>query len=285
MRHIILLFVWCAPLTAQVPRGKRLGGGAVAANVNIKGFNPAGTFRFVGWDKDSVVVFGTIGRGEHLMFSRAENSVKVGADGHWSDGEATPSDLTVYVPRHAMIAAKSVSADLIVENASGWFWSVAGNVRISGQATSLEVESMSGSIDLNATVPWIKARTGSGNLLVRGQPQDVDLSTVSGTLNIASSAILRGRFGSVSGDIHYAALPAPGGIFDFSNHSGSVDLIMPGATSAMLALSTISGPIENGWSQARPAGAPPRSTQLTIGRGDAHLTVRTFKGPIRLRRE
>ena len=48
---------------------------------------------------------------------------------------------------------------------------------------------MSGNLDLNANVPWLRARTGDGHLLLRGRPQDVDASTIAGTLDIATATV------------------------------------------------------------------------------------------------
>jgi hypothetical protein len=48
-------------------------------------------------------------------------------------------------------------------------------------------------------------------------------------------------------------------------------------------LSSIVGSIENGFSDVRPAASTTRSMRITLGRGGANVTVRTFKGLIRLR--
>jgi hypothetical protein len=131
----------------------------------------------------------------------------------------------------------------------------------------------------------MRARTGEGHLLLRGRPEDVDAATISGTLDIATTTPMRGQFSSVSGDIHYAGAPAGGAIFEFSNHSGAVDMALPPSTAGTFALSTVAGAIENRLSRVTPVATPPRSLRLTLGRGGASVTVRTFKGAIRLRPE
>jgi hypothetical protein len=77
--------------------------------------------------------------------------------------------------------------------------------------------------------------------------------------------------------------PAPGAIFEFSNHSGAVDLLLPRNASGVFALSSIVGPIENGFTAARPIASATHSMRLSLGRGGSQVTVRTFKGTIRLR--
>jgi len=86
----------------------------------------------------------------------------------------------------------------------------------------------------------------------------------------------------VTGDIHYPASPARSAIVDVSDHSGSVELLLPANSSAALTLSSVEGPIENGFTRARAAEANPRSMKLSLGLGEAQFTVRTFKGAIRL---
>jgi hypothetical protein len=165
---------------------------------------------------------------------------------------------------------------------------VSGTIHLSGSATSVEAEAMNGDVTLDVSAPWVRARTGAGRLLVRGAPQDADVSTISGALDVASPAIMRGRFASVSGDIRYVGAPPPGGIFEFSNHAGGVDLALPRASAGLFDLSTISGDIENGLSPLRPVaeeGGRGRSLRLNLGRDGSHVTVRTFKGTIRLRPE
>jgi DUF4097 and DUF4098 domain-containing protein YvlB len=156
-------------------------------------------------------------------------------------------------------------------------------MHLSGAASSVEAETMTGSLDLDVTTPWLRARTGSGHLLLRGAPEDVDVSTVGGTLDVATTTIRRGQFGSVSGAIHYVGSPARGAIMEFSSHSGNVELQLPPTVSGVFSLTSITGAIDNGMSSVRPTAAQPRSVRLSMGRGGSQVTVRTFKGSIRLR--
>jgi hypothetical protein len=156
-------------------------------------------------------------------------------------------------------------------------------MHLSGNASSIEAETMTGSLDLDVTTPWLRGRTGDGHLLLRGAPEDVDVSTVGGTLNVATMAVRRGQFGSVSGDIHYVGSPATGAIMEFSSHSGNVELMLPRSVSGVFSLTSINGAIDNGLSTVRPTATQPHSVRINMGRGGSQVTVRTFKGSIRLR--
>jgi DUF4097 and DUF4098 domain-containing protein YvlB len=187
------------------------------------------------------------------------------------------------MPRHGSVSVKTVSADIDARDIGGWFYTVSGTIHLQGTVASAEAESMGGNIDVDLLAPWVRAKTGDGHLLVRGAPQDVDASTIGGDLDIATPTVLRGRFSSVTGDIRYATTPATGALFEFSNHSGAVDFLLPRNTSGRFDLSSVTGTIANGFAELRPAASGPHSMRLNLGHGDAQFTVRTFKGIIRLR--
>src|SRR5262249_44840801 len=155
-------------------------------------------------------------------------------------------DFVINVPRRAEISIKTVDATITGEGVGGWFYTVSGAIRLSGDAEHVEAESIRGDVDLDVTSMLVKARTGRGHMTVRGSPEDVDASTVSGPLDVTSPAIRRGRFSSVTGNLRYEANPVPGSIFDFSDHAGTVDLLLPRSASSRLDLSTVAGFIQGG---------------------------------------
>ena len=260
--------------------GPLLGARRLAADAALKIWVPNGRIRLVAWDRDSLVIRGRIVRPNRFFLAGERASVKFGIDG--PDGAAA-SELVAWVPRRAMLSVKTVGASIDGAGVSGWFYTVSGAIHLGGAASSLEVESMTGPIDVDAATPWLRARTGRGHLLVRGAPESVDASTISGTLDVVSSAIVRGQVGTVSGDLHYAGAPPNGAIVELSSHSGTVELLLPGDTSADCILSTVAGSIESQLPGARRTSGDPRSLRLTLGRGGAQLSVRTFRGAIRLR--
>jgi hypothetical protein len=265
--------------------GPVLGAKYATSSTSFRLYNTAGRVRVIAWDKDSLLVRGRIPKPEEFFLVGGPQGVKLGIEGRWSVPNPGRSEFSVYVPRGSKVVIRTVTADIEGVNASGTFYSVSGAIRLSGSATSVEAESMNGNLDLNVETPWMRARTGDGHLLLRGAPQDVDAATIAGTLDIATQTVLRGQFSSVSGDIHYVGSPAPGAIFEFSNHSGAVDLLLPRDAAGTFALSSIVGQIENGFSNVRPAASTTHSLRLTLGRGGANVTVRNFKGAIRLRPE
>lgn len=271
-------------MLAQKPDAdsKLLAAKAAAPDVGIKIFVPSGSVRLVAWDRDSIELRGHVASSGRLFFGGNRTGYKFGIEPRTPGGPDAPGDLVVYVPRRAELSVKGVDASITAEGVGGWFYTVSGAIQLSGDAAHVEAESIRGDVALDVSAMQVKGRTGRGHMVIRGSPEDVDASTVGGPLDIQTSTILRGRFGSVTGDIRYAAAPAPGGVFEFSNHAGTVDMLLPRATSTSLQLSSITGTIQNGFSQVRPVSAGPHDLTVRLGAGEAHITVRSFKGAIRL---
>ena len=253
------------------------------ATVALKIYNPSGSTRLVGWDRDSVVIRGRVSSHDHFFFGGDSANLKFGIEEGSSSESARPADLIVYLPRRGSVSIKSVDASIAATDVSGWFYTVSGAIVLAGRAQNVDAESMSGDVMLDLSTPWVRARTGRGHLVVRGAPEDVDASTVGGALDVLTSSIMRGRFASVTGDIHYMASVARGSLFDFSNHSGAVDFALPRNVSATLDLSSVTGQLDDEFPQLKPAAAPGRRLQTRLGTGDAQIVARTFKGAIRVR--
>jgi len=263
--------------------GTVLGARRLAKGASVKIFNPAGSVRLIGWARDSLLVRGAVASDDRFYLAGTENGVKLGVEDRAGAENPDACELVVYLPAGAQVSVKTASARIAAYDVSGWFYSVSGAIDVSGTASSLDVESMTGAVTIGAESPWVRARTGQGSLRISGRPQDVDASTISGLLDVTSDAILRAQFTSVTGDIRYAGALAPGAVFDFSSHSGVVTLVLPRDVSATLALSSVNGTIENGFVSTHPAALERRSERVTLGHGEASVTVRTFKGAIRLR--
>jgi hypothetical protein len=255
------------------------------ADAPVKVFFPSGSIVVEAWDRDSIDVRGTIARGEQFYFAGDVRGVKLGVMDHVDGSPVRSSAIVVRVPRRGQVSVKAVSASIDGRGASGWFYSVSGPIRLTGTASSIEVESMAGDIALDVTAPWVRARTGGGRLAIAGAPEDLDAATVRGPLDVERAAVVRGRFASVDGNIRFAGAPPAGAVYEFSNHAGAVALALPHSTSALVDLSTIVGTIDNSFTQVRPAaGQSGRGGTLHVqlGLGEARVTVRTFKGTITL---
>ena len=250
---------------------------------SLKVFNPAGSVKLVGWSHDSIEVRGEVTPHRRYYAAGDAKGWKVGIDDGPMNDPAPHGDLTIYVPKGTEVSVKTVSGKIEADDISGWFYTIAGDVRIAGSAKSIDVDAMRGDIDIGVSVPWLRVRAGEGHVTVHGVVTDADVSTIGGKVDITSGAIQRGQFASVAGDIHWNGAPARGAILDFSNHTGAVEFVLPRSTVANFSLSTVSGTIANGFAPVRPVSQSERSMRVTFGKGGADVSVRTFKGTIRMR--
>lgn len=284
--HAIAVLVAAAPAITAHAQLPVLRARALDATAAVKIFNPAGSIRLVGWDRDSILVRGRVAAGERFFFAGSSSGVKFGIEDAITTRDSRPSELVVYLPRASRISVKSASANITGTDVSGWFYSVSGSIRLAGAATSIEAETMDGNIDLDVAVPWVRARTGNGSLTLRRAAADADLATIAGALSVAATSVRRGRLSSVTGDIRMIGVPPADALLELSNHEGTVDLLLPRNAGGVFDLSTVTGTIENTFTDARPAASAAtgdRALHVQLGDGGAHVTVRTFRGAIRLR--
>lgn len=281
---VAAFLAYSTPAHAQGRIERRM---AVNPNASVKAFVPAGSVRLVGWDRDSLVIVGTLGRGAHFSFGGDRRGVKFDVSDDAPSQNSQPSHFDVYVPRASRVSVKCVSANIDASDVSGWFYTVRGHIQLRGHASEVEAEAMDGDIAMDVTAPWVRARTGSGTLRLGGRVQDAAASSVTGPVMISAVGLRRGNFGSVTGNVLFEAPLGEGGIFDFDDHSGTVELRLPPTTAGSFQLTTIEGTIDNNITSLRPASMGTGRGQtlaFRIGTGGAHVTVRTFKGAIRLRR-
>jgi hypothetical protein len=254
----------------------------LTADGYIKIYNMAGSIRIVGWDRDTVAVTGSVdGQAGRFFLHTDGRAGKLGVEGQ-GEGRA---ELEIRVPRRSTVWVKTSSAEIEVSGVSGALdlYSVNGPIRVRGQMRQVYAESMGGNVDLDVSAPSIRAKNGSGSVVVRGSGDDVSLSTVDGSMRISGAHLQRGRFESISGDILYEGAVERGGSTTFQSHSGSVELRLPARSSVDFALSTYEGDIRSDFriqDSARDRG--PRGRELTFsnGSGGADVSVRTYSGPI-----
>lgn len=252
----------------------------------VKAFVPAGTVTIVGWDRDSLVITGTVAQGERFYFGGGRAGVKFGVEPQSPNAESRPAHLVIHLPRNSSLSMRGVSATIQATDASGSFYSVGGDITIAGRVGEVDVEAMDGDISILAHARWAHARTTSGEVRLGGEIEDAAASSVTGRVFVSTTGLTSGQFGSVTGDIVFAAPLGAGGAFSFDDHSGAVELQLQPSAAGSFSLTTISGSIENDVAAARPAagsGGRGQTLAFRLGTGGPHVTVRTFKGPIRLR--
>jgi DUF4097 and DUF4098 domain-containing protein YvlB len=285
----LLLALLPAGASAQRKIDRRL---ALDPTGMVRVWNLAGSVRVIGWDRDSIVVTGTIPNDILFNMGGSRSGVKLGLDVPMrEDGKIPPAHLEVRVPQRAQVWLKAGSGDIVVENLSGSVdaYTVGGNIRISGSPREVLAESMGGQIDLSVTTRSLRAKNASGGIRLSGRVEEVVATTVSGRLAISGIELLSARFESIEGDILFQGALPRGAQLDFVSHSGTVELTLPAKTSADFSISTFQGQVTSDFGSAKLGAARDlkgKELNFTLGNYDGtRVSIRNFKGNIVLRRK
>ncbi len=260
---------------------------ALNADGSVRITNLVGSVRVSGWDRDSLVVRGTIAKGDEFFIGGGRTGAKAFVQAA-NERNPGPSYLDVFVPRRAKVWVKTATADISVSDVQGQLdlYVVGGTIRVVGNPSELNAEAIDGDVLVSGSPGWLRAKSASGDVVLKGTSRDMTLSTVSGSVTVGGGRFERAKLETVTGPVRFAGDLERGGVLDIDTHSGAVELVLPAKFSADLEMVTISGAIKNTLSSKRPVtGRYGRGSELngSVGNGGARVSVRSFKGVITLR--
>ncbi|HKG90508.1 MAG TPA: hypothetical protein VKA84_01375 [Gemmatimonadaceae bacterium] len=281
----------------------------LAQGAALRIYGSFASVKVVGWERDSVVVTGTVAAGDQFFTGGTESGRKFGlesaAGASGTGADPRSARLEFRVPSRARVWVKTGSADVEVSGVAGGLDLniVGGSIRVTGSPRELTAEAMDGDIDVSGTVPWLRAKTAGGAIRATVRGEDIGLSSVSGRLTLtegkpdakaspgggaAPRPFQRVRLETVTGDITFSGAVDAGGRLDADSHSGAIEVALPADQSADFALTNITGDIRTDFKRAQPGGgAELRSRELvfTTRGGGADISVRNFKGPVVVKKQ
>jgi DUF4097 and DUF4098 domain-containing protein YvlB len=282
-----LLPALAAPLHAQ---RKVHAAHATTPDVSVRLFASVGTVQVIGWEKDSVVVSGTVAKGSQVALGSpspvATRGLKLFVESPTEEA-GRGGTLTMRVPRNARVWLKTGSADVTVSEVTGGLDVniVGGSITVRGSPRELRAESMDGAVTVDGLPPWMRVKTATGNISLRGG-QDVGASTISGAIDARGGESERVKLESTTGDIRFALGLARGASVEMETHSGAIDAQLSRKTPMDVDAATVTGVIENAWSKMRPTtGSEGRGMTFASQSGGmgGRVVLRSFKGRITLR--
>ena len=281
----VSLLLGASPLIAQKKVERRIPLGMEGA---LRVANMVGSVVVHGWNKDTVLVRGTLGAGDKFYAGGGYTGAKMFIESA-NERDPKPTKLELWVPSRVRLWVKTATANIDVTGVDGGLdlYVVSGAIDVTGNPRELNAEAIDGDIHIVGAPPWLRAKTASGTITFRGASSDAALSTVSGPIKVQGGLFERTKIETVTGNISFAGRLDRSGTFDFDSHSGEVDIAIPEKTSASISVTTIAGTITNNFSKNSPTpGRFGRGAELTtdVGGGGARISVRTFKGPVTLRR-
>jgi hypothetical protein len=272
-------------LVAQKKLERKLPLGMEAA---IRISNMVGSVVVHGWAKDTVFARATLATGEELKMGGTYNGVKIFVESS-DERDPKPTRLEVWVPSRVRLWVKTATAAIDVSGVDGGLdlYVVSGTIDVAGNPRELNAEAIDGDIHIVASTPWVRAKSASGNVTFQGSSADASFSTVSGAVKVGGGTFERAKLETVTGDIGFSGNFERGGAFDFDTHSGAIDITMPDRAGASFTVVSIAGKIQNNLSKTSPvSGRFGRGQELNtdVNGGGPQVSVRTFKGPVTLRR-
>jgi hypothetical protein len=250
--------------------------------------NMVGSVVVHGWDKDTVMVRGTLGAGDNFYMGGGYTGAKIFVEAV-NDRDPKPARLEVWVPARVRLWVKTATANIDVSGVDGGLdlYVVSGTIDVNGNPRELNAEAIDGDIHITGSPPWVRAKSATGTIVFQGGSSDAAFSTVSGAVKVDGGVFERTKIETVTGNINFSGRLDRSGAFDFDTHSGTIDIGIPDKTPVSFSIVTIAGSITNNVSKNSPIpGRFGRGAELTMDTsgGGAKVSVRTFKGPVTLRR-
>ncbi|MEW5833906.1 MAG: DUF4097 family beta strand repeat-containing protein [Pseudomonadota bacterium] len=269
---------------------------AATPHVRVSISNIKGEVTVTAWDRNTVHVGGTLGDGARPLEITGSNDdleIKVRAKGHsgllnWGgDNAMAPSTLNVQVPRGASLDVSVVSAPLSIDGTDGGTVdvnSVSGRIRINARTPRLSVDSVSGSIEQAGHAAMADLQTVSGDILVPALGDEARLETVSGKVQARGGPWKKITLSTVSGDVDVSGGMAADGKMDIDSMSGDVQVTLPPDVSTSIHASSFSGNLRSAFGTAEHNEHGPGSElNATAGNGSARIVIESFSGDVRIR--
>ena len=267
-----------------------------AADGKVEIYNTSGTVTVEGWTQSAVEVTGTLGEEvDEFIFERKGDTVVVKVKpikGKNSGGRSTSSYITVQVPQKSSIDVATISAEIDVEGVEGEqeLQSVSGSIATRAYAADIEVETVSGPIDVVGSGEDIEAEltTVAAGIEVRDLSGVIDLESVNGKLEIGGGSFSDVSMETVNGRIDFKSNLRDGGDLDIETVNGKVVVDFVGSLSAEIDVNTFNGRIKNcfGPEPRRTSKyAPGWEVSFTEGDGDSSVSISTLNGGVTLCKE
>jgi len=285
MRPLVLLALATValPLAAQQKLDRRI---PIDADASIRIQNLAGTTRVIGWDRDSIAVFGSVPAGIDFFFGGKGRLAKLGAERRDESATGPGATLEVRVPRGARVWVKTAEGSISVTGMTGEadLSSVGGSIKVDGVLRVVTAESMEGDVEVNGPSALVRVKTGGGKITLSKSAGDLTANTVSGSLTLMAAMPVTARLETVSGSVIYEGGVDRRGTLEVQTHSGDIELRVPPDIAAEFDVQSIEGGVLPGLLGKGAFGKVPKGRPLLFaaGGGGAHVTLRSFKGQIRI---
>ena len=230
-----------------------------------------GDIRVVGWENDELLVTGTIGADvDEFVIEGGPESVEIYAEWDEWDDDGEDEDR-----RRRWSGRNHHDVDVILEIRAPH----GATLEINGVTTSVHVEQVHGSVEIE---------TVTGTIEYSGNATMLELTSVTGSIVAKTSSLIAGSFETVNGEIHFEGAVSAGAELEFEAVNGSIEVLLPADVSANFYVETMMGEIVNDFGeQPRRTSrwVPSQELSFRTGDGDADINIETLQGAVRIRRQ
>lgn len=261
---------------------------AVKADGVVRIDNVRGRIEVQGWDRDEVMVKGTLDdltKSFTFETSGSTTTVKVETPDNLNRGNG--SDLVIHVPSASRVRVELVSADLTMQGLHGGVdgRTVSGEINARDLSGTLVIGSVSGRIEVTGAAGPVTFNSVSGDINAQTDAEQLRITTVSGNADIRSDARLKElTMHSVSGDLDVSSDLADGAQVRGSTTSGFIRLTVNRDVGAVVDLRTTSSGIKNLLSNDKPTRemSGGGTLDMTLGNGSGVLELTSISGRLEL---
>ncbi|MEX2530517.1 MAG: DUF4097 family beta strand repeat-containing protein [Gemmatimonadota bacterium] len=225
---------------------------------------------------------------QRLEVSGDERSVSIEIRHEGGESRNGPAgSLELRVPRGAMLSIGTVNGDLSIEGVEGGTVNVStvnGAIRMDGSPATAALQTVNGPIEFEGSTDDLQLHLVSSDVQIRGAPRRVNVQSVSGRIDLqADEAMESIRVNTVAGEVVIAGALTSRSSVEVQSHGGPVILRLPAGTPAAYEVSTFSGSIQNRLTDDEPRTVPRSNTlRFVVGDGSAQVRLNSFSGSITL---
>jgi hypothetical protein len=252
--------------------------------------NISGDVQVSGWDRNEVEVHAELGSGaDRLDVTSDPRHVYINVVLPKGRSRSGSTDLVVRVPRNSALTVRTVEADQTVADVRG-----AQNLQaVSGQITTqvwdedFEARSVSGEVQVRGHSGASAARvnTVSGNIELIDVGNDLEVTTVTGDMDLRVKEIARARVKTTNGDLELRGKLTGSARVDVEAINGDLHLHFVKPLDAEFDIETFNGEIDSciGPKPRRAHEfAPGNELRFKEGGGSARVRIKTLNGGVEI---
>lgn len=257
----------------------------------------SGQIEIRGWNKNEVKLTGDFnGDADRLVFKKSGKNIKLEvkdqSSGWWGGNSGGHVDFVLHAPKQSDLEIDGTSLSIEIQDISGDLDinSISGSIRTKGgdknnQSARADIETVSGDIDIEDAGGKLRLRTVSGDINADVNASTFEAKSVSGDIEGQIGQTDYASFLSVSGDIEIELILANDSRVEGQTVSGNLELDFKERVSADFELNTgPGGDIRNRLSDDRPDDDNRWGQELnfTLKDGDSTVDLETMSGTIKL---